>query len=467
MTPDRSIKLRGVRVHNLKGVDLDIPHRQLTVLCGLSGSGKSSLAIDTLYAEGQRRYIESFSAYTRQFLERLEKPAAERIDDIPPAIAVTHKNTSRSGRSTVGTATETNDYLRLLFARMGEVICRGCGRPVRHDSAESVANRLMQLSAGTRYLVGFLREAGPAAEWGTMLAELREEGFVRIVTGGKTVDLAEANGAAEPENAASNQPLFVVVDRLTAGVAAERVRDSVEMAFAKGDGRTIVLIEASSASPDVELIDDRPFVRQSYSNRFRCDACNLDYALPEPRLFSFNSPLGACPECEGFGSVIDLDLDLIVPDRTKSIREGAIAPWNTPAYAHELEELLALADDYNLPVDVPFAELSSEHLRLIQEGVPARNFGGFRGFFAWLERRKYKMHIRVFLSRWRSYRTCPACGGSRLRPEALDARIGGLNIAEISRMKINEAAALLSAPGAFRLATIRGPHDAGASSSTA
>ena len=611
------ISLRGVRVHNLRSIDLDIPHRKLIVLCGLSGSGKSSLALDTLYAEGQRRYIESFSAYTRQFLQRLEKPEADRIDGIPPAIAVTGKNASRSSRSTVGTATETTDYLRLLYARIGEVFCSGCGQQVRRDSPQSTAQRLAALPPGTRYMIAFPVNVAEGEEPGDVAASLKEEGFIRLIAGGRMVNLddglgtrgeglgtrgdglgtrgeglgttGEGQGARdegpdshpssliphplslvpeprtlnhEPSSLApSPQPLapwYVIVDRLTAGQTTDhRVRDSLETAFTKGQGRCCVFVEGGeegtgargwglgatdegsgfrvqgletrekgargwglgareeehrvcptpgslslapspqplapspqplapspqppapspqplapspqplapspqplapspqplapspqppapspqplAPSPQPLAPSPQPLAPLSFSSQLACADCNLEYPEPEPRLYSFNSPLGACPECEGFGNVIDIDMDLIVPDPGKTLADGAIAPWNSPAYRHELEELLALAPDYGLPVDVPFRRLEPRHLELIRNGVPEREFGGLRGFFAWLERRKYKMHIRVFLSRWRSYRTCPACGGKRLRPEALATRIGGKNIAEVSAMKIADA----------------------------
>jgi excinuclease ABC subunit A len=441
----RSITLRGVAVHNLKEIDLDIPHRKLVVLCGLSGSGKTSLALDTLYAEGQRRYIDSFSAYTRQFLERLEKPAAERIEGIPPAIAVTHKNTSRSSRSTVGTTTETADYLRLLFAKIGEVYCRGCGEPVRRHSPQTTAEALAQLPQGTRYLVAFAVEPNGGEQRG-LWPSFQEEGFVRAIVGRRLVNLAEEPWSEVHESEAAGG-VFAVVDRLSAGAASPaRVRDSLETAFAKGKGKACVLVDGGSPAAASGLsggtpreLDGSSWQQFDFSSAFRCETCGLDYPPPEPRLYSFNSPLGACPECEGFGNVIDVDMELVVPDPNKTIAQGAIAPWNTPAYAHELEELLALAPDYNLRVDVPYHELSADERRLIVEGVSERNFGGLVGFFAWLERRKYKMHLRVFLSRWRSYRPCPACGGSRLRPEALAARIGGRNIAELSAMKIADA----------------------------
>ena len=237
--------------------------------------------------------------------------------------------------------------------------------------------------------------------------------------------------------------LLVVTDRLTAGsVTLPRLRDSLEIAFAKGGGscHAWVLMEGQEASePGLWRIDGRAWRRLGFHAALRCEDCGRDYPPPEPRLYNFNSPLGACPQCEGFGDTVDVDMDLVVPDRAKSIREGAIAPWNSPAYAHELQELLALADDYGIPVDVPFQRLGEEHLRIVREGVPERNFGGLRGFFAWLERHKYKMHIRVFLSRWRSYRPCPACGGRRLRDEALATRVGGKNIAEFCGLKIADA----------------------------
>ncbi len=449
MPASQHIVLRGVEVHNLKSIDLDIPHRKLVVLCGLSGSGKSSLALDTLYAEGQRRYIESFSAYTRQFLQRLEKPEAERIDGIPPAIAVTSKNTSRSSRSTVGTATETADYLRLLYAKIGHVVCPKCGQEVRRDSPQSAAEVLGSLAEGTRYMVAFAVPREEAGEPARLAAALTEDGFVRLIGGGRTIHLtSEPTARGLATGSPGDEPWYVVVDRLAAGSATQgRIRDSLETAFTKGGGQCYAFIDdgrsavsAAGGRGNGYTIDGRPWRRLGFSTQFSCVDCQLDFPTPEPRLYSFNSPLGACPQCEGFGNVIDTDMELVVPDPGKTLREGAIAPWNTPAYAHELEELLDLADDYGLPVDVPFSKLLPEHLELIVGGVPERRFGGLRGFFAWLERRKYKMHIRVFLSRWRSYRPCPACAGARLRPEALATRIGGKNIAEVSALKIEEAA---------------------------
>jgi len=447
MAANGFISLRGVEVHNLQQVDLDLPHRKLIVFCGVSGSGKSSLALDTLYAEGQRRYIESFSAYTRQFLERLEKPEAERIDGIPPAIAVTGKNTTRSSRSTVGTATEISDYLRLLYAKIGQVLCASCGREVHRDTPQSVSDELRRLPVGTRYQICFTQKINGEGSADTATA-LREDGFVRVIADGHTFDLNQDHAALEAAGHNAGAAWLVVVDRLAAGGSADdRVRDSLETAFQKGHGRCCILVaddNNGALAGEPCTIDQRAWRRRGYSARFGCEDCGNEYPAPEPRLYSFNSPLGACPQCEGFGNTIDTDMELVVPDPHKTLRDGAIAPWNTPAYAHELKELLALAPEIGLPVDVPFNQLKPEHLAVILHGAPEKQFGGLDGFFAWLERRKYKMHIRVFLSRWRSYRPCPACAGSRLRPEALAARVGGKSIAELSAMKISDAAALFA-----------------------
>ncbi len=445
----RQIELRGVEVHNLKGIDLDIPHRQLVVFCGVSGSGKTSLAFDTLYAEGERRYIETFSAYTRQFLQRLEKPDAERIDGIPPAIAVTHRNTSRSNRSTIGTSTDTTDYLRLLYAKIGRVICPDCQQEVRRDTPQSAADAVQTLPAGLRAMIVHPLpgvNAQTADDWQTLAATLKEQGFLRLIVAGKMLNLADDSLAAAAASVAAPQ-ILIVDDRLTTAVgSAQRWRDSLETAFNHGGGACAVLVQ-SEATPDTALqaggqpleIDGSRYWRFNFSRARRCGSCGREFPEPEPRLFSFNSPLGACPQCEGFGNVIDVDMDLVVPDEKKSIREGAIAPWTTPAYEHEAQELIALAGDFDLPLDVPYSQLSARQRQIIADGVPERNFGGLRGFFAWLDRHKYKMHLRVFASRWRSGRPCPSCGGARLRPEALAVRIGGLNIAEASNLKIHDA----------------------------
>lgn len=438
------IEARGVEVHNLKKVDLDIPHRQLIVFCGVSGSGKTSMALDTLYAEGQRRYIESFSAYTRQFLDRLEKPEADRIDNIPPALAVTKVNDTRSSRSTVGTATETTDYLRLLFSKIGIIICPGCGQRIIKDTPGRVADQILASQASGRMMIAFPATC-EADEGESVIEQFREDGFVRALAGGETVSLTPEQDAPLSARMLADEPVSIVIDRLSfESLKAERLRESLEIGFAHGNGACEVLIQqqegdALSGQGTLVDIDGQQWHYLRFSSQLRCEKCNLEFIEPDPRLFNFNSPLGACPDCEGFGNIIDMDMDLIVPDRRKSIAEGAVAPWNTPAYKHELEELLELAPDYGLPINTPYRDLSDAQINLIVEGVPERNFGGLKGFFAWLERRKYKMHMRVFLSRWRSFRMCEACQGTRLRPEALAVRVGGKNIAEISAMKIVDA----------------------------
>jgi excinuclease ABC subunit A len=440
-----SIELRGVRVHNLKHVDLDLPRGKLIVFCGASGSGKSSLALDTLYAEGQRRYIESFSAHTRQFLEKLEKPAAERIDGIPPAIAVTRSGHGRSSRATVGTATETAEYLRLLYAKVGRMHCVQCGQPVRRDSQESIAEAITRFAAGMRAMVAAPLVVDEAVDWTARVAELRENGFVRAIAGGKVISLDDANASAalaesQPNGSASD--VLVVVDRITtAAVVESRWNDSIETALAEGRGRCVLLVDGESDAYRAMTIDGRTWQRIDFSNRLECAACGIEYPPLEPKRLSFDSPLGACPKCEGFGNVLDVDMDLVVPDSSKSIRDGAIAPWNTKAYRHELEELLALAGDYKLDVDVPFHALDARQRAIVCDGVPERDFGGLRGFFAWLDRRKYKVHLRAYLSRWRSASVCPECGGKRLRAEALAVRVGDRNLAEASGLKIRDAVA--------------------------
>jgi excinuclease ABC subunit A len=342
----RCIELRGVRVHNLKSVDLDVPHGQLVVFCGVSGSGKTSLALDTLYAEGQRRYIESFSAYTRQFLDRLEKPDAERIDGIPPAIAVTRGSTTRSNRATIGSTTETADYLRLLYARIGGIVCSGCGQPVRKDTPQTAAERLGDLPEGTR-IPSRIR---PPRDRRRNLAGRRgpvARGRLRPCDPSRTDPFVDRRLVPRLGDGQPNGPeLLVVTDRLTSGgVTPDRLRDSLEIAFSRGQGICSVLVPAA-ADHQAMMVDGRPWQRWGFSSRLRCEACARDFLEPEPRLFDYNSPWGACPQCEGFGDVVDIDMDLVVPNPAKSIRDGAIAPWNTPAYAHELDELLALAADY-------------------------------------------------------------------------------------------------------------------------
>lgn len=444
------ISVRGCRVHNLKNVDVDFPRGRLIALCGLSGSGKTSLALDTLYAEGQRCYIESFSAYTRQFLQRLDKPDCDLISGIPPAIAVTRAGGSRTNRSTVGTATEISDHLRLLFAKAGKLVCYRCGETVQSDDPATVAQQMQAFAEGSRSMIGFplwLPDRQAASE---ILLGLQQEGYLRLIAGGRTFHLSDEDRSTLAKTVGrKGTECIVVVDRVTGDADLTRLTESLETAMGEGNGRAVILTSGDGTENDLSAqrtvsIDDRDWLQRIVSRDRRCDACDIDFPDPVPRLFNFNNPLGACPTCEGFGDIVDYDMDLVVPDPSLSLAEGAIAPWNTPAYEHELHELLELADDYDLPTDIPYKKLNKKHLRVVREGVPERNFGGLNGFFGWLERKKYKMHVRVFASRYRSYRTCEECDGKRLKPEALAYRLGTHSIADLSAMKSTDAAQFLS-----------------------
>ncbi|HUE71405.1 MAG TPA: excinuclease ABC subunit UvrA [Pirellulaceae bacterium] len=445
--PQGHIELRGVEVHNLQSVDLDIPLGKLTVFCGVSGSGKTSLALDTLYAEGQRRYIESFSAFARQFLERLEKPAAERIDHLPAAVAVTHDGASRSPRTTIGAATEIDDYLRLLFARIGRLVCLTCGQEVRRETPQSAAAHLSALPAGTRLMIGFARRIDGDEAAG--LEELRAQGFTRVLIGERIVNLADEPPAKLVNDGIRTVPTSVIVDRLTAGgSSSQRLADSLETAFRQGGGECFALVEnvadwlreskGTRGASAPHIVDGKPFRRLQFTVDLRCTSCGREYQTPEPKSFSYTSPLGACPTCEGLGQVIDLDMELIVPEPHRSLRQGAITPWSTPEHEHYLQELFALAPEYGLPLDVPFHELSAEHVRLIREGVPQRSFGGLAGFFRSLEERKGKVQYRSLAARYQSPRPCPTCFGTRLKPEALAWRIGEKTIAQVTQLRIDE-----------------------------
>ncbi|MGI9470584.1 MAG: excinuclease ABC subunit UvrA [Rubripirellula sp.] len=435
------ISIRGCRVHNLQNVDLDIPRGKLIAICGLSGSGKTSLALDTLYAEGQRCYIESFSAYTRQFLQRLDKPDCDSIVGIPPAIAVTRAGGSKTNRSTVGTATEITDHLRLLYAKAATLYCHQCGKPVVTDSPSSIAEQMTALPDNCRSMIGFSVWLPSRKDASEILLGLQQEGYVRLVAGGETFHLSETDRSRLAKKVGRKGiECTVIVDRVSGDADLSRLTESLENAMSEGHGRAIVLSTSDDTeAPNSIEIDGRFWTRRIVSEDRRCDECDIDYPDPVPRLFNFNNPLGACPTCEGFGDVVDTDMDLVVPDKNLTLAEGAIAPWTTPAYEHELHELLALADEYELPTDVPYKKLKKKHLRLIQRGVPERNFGGLDGFFAWLDRKKYKMHVRIFASRFRSYRACDDCGGKRFKPEALAYKLDDKNVADLLAMEADEA----------------------------
>jgi excinuclease ABC subunit A len=415
MATTEKIILRGVKVHNLKGIDLDVPLNNLIVVTGVSGSGKSSLAFDTLYAEGQRRYMESLSSYARQFLERMDKPDAELIEGIPPAIAIQQKAATKNPRSTVATVTEIFDFLRVLYARIGTVHCLKCGRPVKRDTIDSVIEELERLPEGTKALISF---SWPG-EKGTAL--LKKDGFSRIVVDGAVADL---DGAAPT---LKKGPLEVLVDRISLRAdERERLADSLEMALKKGGGRALVRTEDGREHP--------------FSDKLECKACGISYEEPFPNLFSFNSPQGACPECHGFGDLAVIDEDKVVPDRTKSLEQGAVEPWTKPLSKGMQRELLAEARRRRIPTNVPFQDLKNEHQRFVLDG--GDGYPGVKGFFEWLQAKKYKVQVRVLLSRYRKYVACPACGKTRLNPQALSVRIKGLTIGDCVRMTVREASDL-------------------------
>jgi excinuclease ABC subunit A len=448
--------VKGARTHNLKNIDVTLPHGKLIIITGVSGSGKSSLAFDTIYAEGQRRYVESLSAYARQFLERMEKPDVDRIEGICPAIAIRQKNSVRNPRSTVGTTTEIHDYMRLLFARVGRTFCRQCGQEVIRETAEVVARRLGELS-GARLLIGFdipvvadaprgfvaedgeapddldsaaaARAFDPVAE---TLETLRRRGFGRLLIGGGPAEAGphepgRAVAFEEVESAAlkSRTRLEVVVDRLRIeGDLRSRLTDSIETSYREGGGAAFA-VNADTGE------------RLEFSERFECRTCGIAYETPQPRLFSFNNPFGACPTCHGFGNVIELDMGLVVPDPSKSINAGAIEPWSKPHYRAQLADLKRAARKGAVRLDVAWADLTDEERQFVIEGDA--DYDGVRGFFRWLERKKYKVHIRVFLSRYRGYLACPDCEGARLRREARDVRVGDRTIDAVSALTVRQA----------------------------
>lgn len=405
------IALRGVRVHNLKNIDLDIPLDKLIIVTGVSGSGKSSLAFDTLYAEGQRRYIESLSAYARQFLERMEKPEAELVEGIPPAIAIQQKAVTKNPRSTVATATEIYDFLRVLFARIGVVHCQKCGQPVYRDTIDAIVEKLYSLPLQTRFRISF---PWPQKKG---LSSLQKDGFHRVVHSGEIIPLDKAKHT-------KTEILDVLVDRLTLDEEdRDRLVDSLEIGMKKGDGRVRVRTETG-----------KTFL---FSAKLECKKCQIPYEDPFPNLFSFNSPQGACPKCHGFGDLAVLDEDKVIPDKNKSLEEGAVEPWTKPVSRRRMRRLIAEAQERGIPTDVPFKDLKKEWQHLIFAGDTG--FHGVQDFFDRLQRKKYKVQVRVFLSRYRKYVPCPDCRQMRLNPQALGVRISGLNAGEVVQKTVRRA----------------------------
>ena len=507
LSEQESIHVRGARVHNLKNITVAIPHNAITVVTGVSGSGKSSLAFDTVYAEGQRRYVESLSAYARQFLERMEKPDVDEISGIAPAVAIRQKNSTRNPRSTVATATEIYDYLRLLFARCGQTFCIKCGTEVKRDSPDEIATRVLTMTPGRRFYVLHefrvsaggvgnttgsgketkiggsarslfedLRSTGPiaggmagtdAGAAGTSratatakiatglamrrgakkktaapsaealrqaLSDLQKRGFNRLYQDGRVHEFSSPETLLDID---FSRPVYVLVDRLSINPEARsRLVDSIEICYREGHGEALLEFVADAAGPAERLV---------FNERFECKNDGTLYQEPEPRLFSFNNPYGACPRCQGFGNTVDFDLNLVIPDPSKSLDDGAIVPWTKPRYRTMLQDAKKWARSRGIPTNAAWRHLSAEQKRLIVEGDEENGYAGITGFFKWLERKKYKLHVRVFLSRFRGYATCLECGGTRLRPEARAVRVAGRSITEICKLTVKEARAFFSA----------------------
>jgi len=464
------IVIRGARTHNLKNISCDIPHGKLTVVSGVSGSGKSSLAFDTIYAEGQRRYVESLSSYARQFLERIEKPDVDLIDGLAPAIAIKQKNTTRNPRSTVATATEIYDYLRLLYARCGTVHCIHCDGLVKRDSMDEIAEAVLALGEGTRLQALFpvgeatVTEAAakPAAKAGARVAktaarakapavaadaphtetlkgrlnELRAGGFNRLYQQGKIVEFSTPESLLELD---FTLPVFVLLDRIVVSEDNRaRIVDAAEIAYREGG--EVIYEEALRADEQGNLPAEPR--RWRFSAAFECKSCHRPGKEPEPRLFSFNNPFGACPRCQGFGNTVDFDMNLVIPDKGLSLADGAIDPWNRPKYRGWYTELRKQAPALGLALDVPWRELPEASREIVLRGKGS--FAGVFGFFAEMEKKKYKLHVRVMLSKYRGYAECPDCRGQRLRAEARSVRLateghGAKNICQASALTITHA----------------------------
>ncbi|MFN0158417.1 MAG: excinuclease ABC subunit UvrA [Bacteroidota bacterium] len=427
------IVIRGARVHNLKNINLELPRNSLVVITGVSGSGKSSLAFDTLYAEGQRRYVESLSSYARQFLERMDKPDVDLIQGISPALAIEQKTFTRNPRSTVGTTTEVYDYLRLLYARAGRTYCYNCGKQVTRDSVQTVLAalnvRLAESNSADalKALITFPLPMHEGESITEAFANLKKEGFFRVLVGEQTIDLNADKVPAKISLAA----VHVLVDRVVfrAGDENTRLADSIETAFASGNGNAAVVLPETGE-------------RLQFNQNFICATCGIGYEEPDPQLFSFNSPFGACTECQGFGRAVGIDMNLVIPDPAKSLSEGAIAPWSTPKFRPFLEKLIQLAPGLKIRTDISFKELDEEERKKIIDGFG--KYDGIKGFFKMVEKKSYKIYYRVLLSRYRGYTTCPACNGARLRREALSVKVGGRTIADVVGLTIAQAAEFIT-----------------------
>jgi excinuclease ABC subunit A len=419
-----SIVIKKASTHNLKGIDLEIPLRSLTVISGVSGSGKSSLAFDTIYAEGQRRFVESLSAYSRQFLERMPRPDVESITGIPPAVAIQQRTQSKNPRSTVGTITEIYDYLRLVFGRIGVTICRKCKQPVRRFNPQNTFEYIEQhWKDGDKLLVLY-----PLREGLTNIADALKTaiqlGFSRIFDAkdSEIIDIQDF----KPQPTTKSADILVVVDRVVLRFDQDtksRIIDSIETAFAQGNGRIMIRNITKSLS-------------KKFSTEYECPDCEIIYKEPEPRLFSFNNPYGACPVCQGFGRTVDIDEDLVIPDKSKSLRQGALHPFRTNSFASILNEILEAAVKSNISIEKPIRDFTPEEMDFLWNGN--ENFWGLNAYFKYLEEKNYKVQNRVMLARYRAFTNCKACGGSRIRTSARQVFVGGKNIPELIRMSLDK-----------------------------
>jgi excinuclease ABC subunit A len=433
-----SIVVRGARQHNLKGFDLEIPRRTVTVVTGPSGSGKSSLAFDTIYAEGQRRYVESLSSYARQFLERMEKPDVDSIDGLSPAVAIEQKNPTKTSRSTVGTATEIYDYLRLLWARVGHTFCPTCGREIKPDTVSSVVDTVLALPAGIRFYVTFPLRLSNKVTHDVVIENLRAQGFLRVAMDGLVLHLDEL--AQSKRDITRAKELLVVVDRLAVSPeTGGRLTDAVGTAFGEGEGDCVILFTDAVASP----LGGTTVTKLGFTERFECPNDGTVAPAPTPQLFSFNNPRGACSQCNGFGAILEYDESLIVPYPSRSLRDGAIDPWTKPRYDNKRRALAEFAKRERIPMDKPWNHLTAAHRQLLLHGK-TRGYKGIFPFLRDLEEKRYKQYIRVFLRQYQTAQECPRCHGTKLQTEALNVRVGGLNIAQVAELPVDQLARWLN-----------------------
>lgn len=419
---EKKIIIQGAREHNLKNLSLEIPRNKMVVVTGVSGSGKTSLVFDTIYAEGQRRYVESLSSYARQFLERMNKPDVDLILGISPAVAIEQKTGSRNSRSTVGTTTEIYDYLRLVFARIGKTYCFNCGKVVEKATTGKVTEFLETQEAGGKWMLGFPLHRHEDRKLKDEIELIRKRGFFRLFHNKEYIDLSEQTDyQPKPRD---KEPFYIVMERfkIAPGAMRDKLADSIELAFKEGENRLVAINQDTGAVTE-------------FNKFYEC--CGIRYEEPEPRFFSFNNPFGACPVCQGFSKIIGIDMNLVVPNPNMTILEGAIACWRGLRFSQYTRDLVQNAKKYKIPVDVPFRSLTEDQIRLIKTG-----FGTFIGidkFFEELRKDIYKMHIRILLSKYQGYTTCHACNGSRLRREALQVKIAGKSIHEITTFPIEAA----------------------------